>query len=117
MHFVRLGEYFAVSRITGPQHNLLQLRLCEDEQGQPSCEQLPPQGECRHEPLIESKIISSVIEGAAEANQRLGTSYAITHIRYIENDTKPEVVYGYMAMKLIEHLHAGGIFHEGASVL
>lgn len=44
MHFVRLGEYLAVSRITGPRHNLLQLRLEVGEQHEPICECLPPQG-------------------------------------------------------------------------
>lgn len=56
MHFVRLGEYLAASRITGPRHNLLQLRLEVGEQHEPICECLPPQGACNHEPLIEAEI-------------------------------------------------------------
>ena len=117
MHFARLDDFLTVSRITGPRHNLLQLLLAEGSQQQPICECLPPQGGCKHEVLDQSELVSSVLEGVEEANKRLGTSYSVTHIRYVENDTKPEVVYGYMAMKLLEHLHAGGVFVAGKNAL
>ena len=48
------------------------------------------------------------------ANEELGTKYCVTHIRYIENDTKPEVVYGSMVLNLIRHLECGGEFNTGA---
>lgn len=114
MHFVRLGEYLAASRITGPRHNLLQLRLGVGEQHEPICECLAPQGACNHEPLVEADIVSRVLEGTSEANRRFGTSYAVTHIRYVRNDTKPEVIYGVLAFKIIEQLHVGGTFFEGS---
>jgi len=99
MHFVRLGEFLAASRITGPKHNLLQIRL-GSAGGPPVCERLPAKGGCKHAPLTEDQ---------------LGAAYAVSHIRYIENDTPPEVVYGFMAMRIVEHLHNGGEFTQGAS--
>lgn len=108
MHFTQLDEYIVVSRITGPRHNLLQLRLCEGRQKQPFCEKLPSANTCKHELLAESEVIASICAGVAEANQRLGTGYAVTHIRYIDSDTKPESIYGEMAIKLIEHIHGRG---------
>lgn len=111
MHFGRSGEYLTVSRITGPKHNLLEVRVdgvLRDER--PICECLPPRGACSHEPLNEADVIDAVLEGVAEANRRLGTSYAVTHMRYVQGDTKPEEVYGYMALKVLERLHSGGAF-------
>jgi len=114
MHFVRLGEFLAASRITGPKHNLLQIRL-GSAGGPPVCERLPATGGCKHAPLTEDQVIKHVLDGVAEANQQLGAAYAVSHIRYIENDTPPEVVYGFMAMRIVEHLHNGGEFTQGAS--
>lgn len=63
--------------ITGPKHNLLQIRLGAGVQGTPTCECLPSNGECRHEPLIEVEIIAHVLEGTAEANLRLRTLHTV----------------------------------------
>ena len=115
MHFVRLGEFLAASRITGPKHNLLQIRLGGSGDGLPVCERLSATGGCKHTPLDEGWIIKHVLDGVAEANQQLGTTYAVSHIRYVENDTPPEVVYGFMALRIVEHLHTGGEFAPGTS--
>ncbi|AAQ59407.1 hypothetical protein CV_1732 [Chromobacterium violaceum ATCC 12472] len=90
--------------ITGPKHNLLQVRVTQETQGSPVCETLPSNCICKHKPLDKKNITQRVIEGAAEANRRMGTNYSITHIRYVASDTGPEVVYGYLCLKLLEHL-------------
>lgn len=115
MQFLQIGEYLAASRITGPRHNLLQLRLTTASQTAPVVERLPSQGGCTHEPLNEAEIVARVIEGVTEANAKLGRRYSVSHIRYVENDTKPEVVYAYMALKLVEHLESGGEFVPSSS--
>ena len=115
MQFIRIDEYLAAAMITGPKHNLLQVRISTDVQGIPACEMLPPIGSCTHEPLNPEKITARVLEGLVEANTRMGTAHSITHIRYIENDTGPEVLYGHMCLKILEHLHAGGVFVESTS--
>ena len=112
MQFIRIGEYLAASMITGPKHNLLQLRIGTGPQGTLACEMLPPIGNCVHKPLNPEEIVERVVEGLVEANSRLGTNHSLTHVRYVENDTGPEVVYGYMCIKLLEHLESGGVFVE-----
>jgi hypothetical protein len=112
MQFFRIGEYLAASMITGPKHNLLQLRIGTGPQGIPACEMLPPVGNCVHKPLNLEAVVERVLEGLIEANSRLGTNHSLTHIRYVENDTGPEVVYGHMCIKLIEHLEAGEVFAQ-----
>jgi hypothetical protein len=113
MQFTRDGEYLAVSRVTGPTHNLLQVRLEVGPQGAPVCEKLPAVGRCVHEPLNEQALVACVLEGVAEANSKLGTSYSVASIRYVDNDTKPEKAYAYMAYTLVERLADG---HEYVSV-
>jgi hypothetical protein len=116
MQFIRIGQYLGASQITGPKHNLLQVRVESRPQAEhPLCERLPPVGQCVHEPLIESELVSAVLEGVRKANRRLGASYSVTHIRYVQNDTKPEIVYGYMVLKLLEHFHSGGEFPASRS--
>jgi hypothetical protein len=115
MQFTRVGEYFAVSRITGPSHNLLQVRLAVGPQGAPVCEKLPPVGQCVHEPLNEQALVACVLEGVAEANSKLGTTFSVVAIRYVENDTKPEKAYAYMAYKLVERLAGGQEFASASS--
>jgi hypothetical protein len=115
MHFVRIGEFLAASRITGPRHNLLQIKLGSQPQETATCEVLPPQGSCVHEPLNELQVVASVIEGVAEANQRFGTHYSVTHIKYVRSDTKPEAVYALLALEIIKHLEDGGEFVQGAN--
>jgi hypothetical protein len=115
MHYVRLGEFLSVSRITGPAHNLLQLKLLPSPAGELVCEQLARQGGCRHPPLDEESLIEFVLEGVELANRRLGTSYAVSHIRYVRDDTPPEAIYGFLATSLLEHLHRGGSFEPGTA--
>jgi hypothetical protein len=112
MQFSRVGEFLAAIQITGPRHNLLQLRLSEAPQGIPVSECLPPVGQRKHAPLDESELIASVLQGVSEANSRHGSHHSVTHIRYVEDDTKPESIYAHLALKLIDHLEAGGEFKK-----
>lgn len=115
MNFTRVGDFLAVSRITGPKHNLLQVKLDQGPQNAPRCEQLPAIGSCRHEPLNEPELVASILDGMSLVNMELGTGYCVTHIRYVENDTKPEAVYGSMVVDLIRHLESGDEFQFGTT--
>ena len=112
---MRIGEYLAASHITGPRHNCLQLRLARGPQAHPICEQLPPIGDCKHDPLDEVALVRNVLEGVSQANLRGNTDYCVTHIRYAENDTGPVVVFALLASKIVEHLSSGGAFIEPAN--
>ena len=112
MHFIKLGDYFAASMITGPKHNLLKIRLAASATELLQVHCLPPQGQCKHEPLDEKAIVAAIQEGVAEANKELGANYAVSEIAYVQNDTKPEVVYGFMALSILRHLHSNGAFIE-----
>lgn len=113
MQFVRIGDYYGASHITGPKHNLLQLRLSTGVGVQvPVLETLPTNTNCSHPLLNDEVVVEKVVEGVAEANLRLGTSFRVTHIRRVANDTGPEVLLAYMAGKIIERIVDGGEFKE-----
>jgi hypothetical protein len=111
MHFSRIDDFYAVSRtvrITGPRHNLLQLRMEEGGERTPVIECLPPIGSCIHAPLDPEKLAASVVDAINSANHEFGTNYVVTHIRYVANDTPPEAVYGFLAREIVRHLASGG---------
>jgi len=110
MQFIRLGEFYAVARITGSHDNLLQLQLSVGPQSSVTCEQLGVLNSPRSRLLDEGKVLAATLEGVAKANALLGTSYAVLRIRYIPNDSGPETVYGFLASSIIQHLHAGKEF-------
>lgn len=116
MQYVQFGEYLGVVRITGATHNLLQVRLQRAAQGTPVCERLAPVGPAAHKALSESVIITSVVAGVALANVRRGSGYAVTHIRYVPDDSGPEAIYSELACGIVEHLVSGGAFQPSSQV-
>jgi hypothetical protein len=110
MLYSRQGEYLTISRITGPSHNLLQLRLTEVLDAEPQIERMPAMGTCVHGPLSDQAVLDSVKAGIAHANAELGTAYAIDRVRFVDNDCPPEGVYGMLAALVIRRLHSGAEF-------
>ena len=105
MNFTKLGSIHRVSRITGPQYNLLGVEFVKDQAiAQPTIEALPQGDEPRYGPLDPAKILQAVLDGIQEANTQFNTNYRVARVQYGESDTPPEIVYQYMATKLIEHL-------------
>lgn len=113
MHFSRQSDYLAVSRITGPNHNLLQVRLTRDPNAEPQIERMPAIGSCVHAPLSDHAVLVAVDAGIAQVNAELGTAYAIDRVRFVDDDTPPEAVYGFLVTQIIRHLHSGGEFATG----
>ena len=110
MHFTRHEEFYAVSRIAGPRHNLLQLRFGGEGVLEPVCECLPPIGTCEHEPLDVRALIDHVQAGVDEANERFGSAHRVTHIRFVENDTGPEEIYALLASSIVERIESDGAY-------
>ncbi|HLB46038.1 MAG TPA: hypothetical protein VJL59_03330 [Anaerolineales bacterium] len=105
MNFTKQGNIHRVSRITGPRYNLLGVEFAKDHAvTQPTIEALPQADEPRHGQLDPAKILQAVLDGIHEGNTRFNTNYRVARVQYGESDTPPEIVYQYMATKLIEHL-------------
>lgn len=114
MQFIRIGEFLAVSRVTGPAHNLLQLKVTTAPVASSACEPLPAIGSHAPSLLNEALVVAAVAAGLSEANARFGTSYAASHIRYVVDDSFPESVYAHLASALITHLACGGTFNTAS---
>jgi len=111
MQFAKSGDWYSISRITGPTHNLLRIRF-GDQDIEPTIDKIAgdiyaPTG------LVAEDIRHEVIAGVAEANATLGTSYFARAIGYVPSDTPPVSIYRYLAKSLVEHLASGGEFEPG----
>jgi len=103
MHFSVAGEYLTVSRITGPHHNLLQLKLGLGDQGHVALEALGAAAGSEPGLLDGDAVVRAVLEGVATANSQLGATFAVTHVRYVQDDSKPESIYRFLAEALAQH--------------
>lgn len=112
MHFFRKDGFLAASIITGPKHNLLLMRLAGDSGAAVQAERLAAVAQCNHSLLDESALILAMQDGIAQGNAEFGTNYSVSHIQYVENDTKPEAVYAFLAFSIVRHLAQGGQFHQ-----
>jgi hypothetical protein len=107
MQFGHTDGLLVASLITGPRHFLLQLRLSNEGLDAVPCESLPAFGSCQHGELDPGLIVEAVLGGMAEANQRFGSKFHPSHIRYVSNDSGPEDVYGVLAAALVKEVASG----------
>jgi hypothetical protein len=113
MSYSKSKNFYLVTHITGPTHNLLIIRLTRaNVEIAPKIQMLPPTSGCRCGPPDEEAVLENVKRGAAEANAQLSTNYQVAEVRFVENDSKNETVYAYMTQKLIERIEAGEGFIE-----
>jgi hypothetical protein len=113
MQFVRDGELLGVVRITGPTHNLLFVHLVEGSAAETTVECLPAIGPSERAVLDEAALVKAVLDGVAQANRQHATTYAVSHVRYVQDDSKPESAYAFLARQIVERSIGGGVF--GAS--
>ncbi len=105
MRYTKIGDFYRVSRITGPTHNLLGLSLSHEKPTAVSVQRLR---EPESNPLIdERQLKQAVLDGVSQANAALGTNYHIDVIQYVPSDTSDISVYLFLAKSLIEQfVHA-----------
>ncbi|MBB4100258.1 hypothetical protein [Sphingomonas kyeonggiensis] len=108
MQVHRRDGLLVVSRITGPTHNRLALRL---ERGAVLADLrvkvLPSVGDCRHhDGLTAEEMVPAILDGIAEANRELGTDYVATYAEIVENDSRQPHVYTYLARHLVRAMHS-----------
>lgn len=111
MVYNKSRNFYLVTHITGPTHNLLIVRLVKsDVEITPQVKVLPRAGGCRCGLPDADAVLQNTARGVVEANALLGTNYQVAEVRFVENDSRNETVYAYMAQKLIERIEAGEEF-------
>jgi hypothetical protein len=109
MRFTKVDNLEVVTRITGPTHHLLGMALTPASiPDTPIVEKVSlarPQAEV--EPFDpERDLCREVLAGVQKANDRLGTHFAVTRIRYCADDPPIPGVYHRLAEALVEHVIA-----------
>jgi hypothetical protein len=107
MRFTKVGDLEVVTQITGPTHHLLGMVLePASTPDTPILERVSiahPRAEV--EPFDpESALCREVLAGVQEANDRLGTHFGVTRIRYCADDLSVPGVYHRLAQALVEHV-------------
>jgi hypothetical protein len=108
MRFTKVGELEVVTRITGPTHQLLGMALTTASIGdRPILERVSL---ARPDAEVESfdperDLCREVLAGVQEANDRLGTHFGATRIRYCADDSPIPGVYHRLARALVEHVN------------
>jgi hypothetical protein len=110
MQFTKIGDLDILIRVTGPTHHLLGLVLSPGHGPEApilervSLDHPDPERE-RFDP--ERDVCREVLAGVQDANNRLGTHFVVTKIRYCADDPPVAGIYRRLAEALVEHMALG----------
>jgi len=108
MQFINDNGIYKVARITGPQHNLLAIRLSEQSENI-EIVSLPIKG---NETINVDKqdVLKQVNAGLNSINEKLGKEYFISEIQYVPSDSNTPKVYEFLIKELIKRIDNKGEF-------
>lgn len=113
MNFSIVEGRHCVSRVTGPTHNFLGLRLSKLLTERVTVLKLPPVRKGGDGRLDEAQLQAAVIAGVEIANRECGTEWHVTEIAYIADDTPVYSQYELCARAVIKQLAAGKFSGSG----
>ncbi|NHR08790.1 hypothetical protein HA052_26740 [Chromobacterium haemolyticum] len=108
MQFVVDNGIYKVARVTGPQHNLLGIRLSDCDEEMKAFPLKFKSGEKVR--VSEADVLSQVKSGLALANQVLSKKYFISEVYFLPSDTCVPGVYELLVGELIRRIDHGGHF-------
>ena len=108
MQFIHDNDLYKIVRITGSTHNLLIIRLSEIKCSTQITKLQVKQGDI--ERLDEQDVLTHVLTGLEEVNQKLGKNYFLSEVQYVPSDTEPTSVYSFLIMELIKRIDLNGEF-------
>ncbi len=114
MNFSVIDGRFCVSRITGPTHSFLGLRVTKLPPIRVLIVKLPPVGACRHDSVDEDRLQAAVTAGIEAANRECGTGWHVAEIAYVEDDTPAYSQYQICANAVVKRLASGEPFAAGS---
>lgn len=113
MNFTFADGRHCVSRITGPTHNFLGLRLSSQPAACVTVVRLPAVGKGKDGRLDEVQLQAAVMAGVEIANRECGTRWHVSEIAYVVDDTPAYSQYEICAQTAIKRLAAGESFGSG----
>lgn len=103
MQFVYDNGVYKAVRITGPSHNLLGLRLSEEECDTEVIALPVKSGETTN--VSKEDVLNQAIRGVDSASTSVGKTYYVSEIYYLPSDTDSPEVYKLLANELILRIH------------
>lgn len=101
MRVSRDGQFYVMTHIPGPSHNMLALRYGTADR--PRMNAIDPD---RKPSVKPDRVRSEVDSGVAAANLALGSQYRVEEIRYSKDDTPRPGIYAEMARLLTLAMHS-----------
>ena len=112
MQVSRRGEFYVVSRITGPTHNFLGLRFG----GVGDCILSQKWVQSNFQQCVEPELVRrEVLAAVAEANAKWSTNYTVAEVEFVGDDTPIYRAYRMLANLLIERMHSDLLSSEPTS--
>ena len=96
----RDGEFYKVTRITGPTHNFLSVKF-----GDTADPHIEPLDKKEVDGLHAKDVKYQVLSGIREANNRLCTDYQAAHIQFVRSDSPPIEIYNELALHITLQMH------------
>jgi len=110
MQYIFDKGVYKIVRITGPQHNLLGIRLTDSECVK-NVVSLPIKD--NDQPKVDKlNVLSQVESGLNKINKELNKNYHISEIQFISSDTMSSSVYSLLIQELIKRIDSQGKFIE-----
>ncbi|MGO4703982.1 hypothetical protein [Dyella sp. 2RAB6] len=107
MQLVKSGDIYKIARITGAQDNLLGVTFA-DHPGEIELVALRTQDPSKvsAEP---GEVLRQVTIGLSDVNRELGTSYCLSKVFYLPNESAANSVYELLIVALVKKFEAGEI--------
>ena len=117
MGFLKKGNLYMLTRMTGNQNNILGITFGNaktdsiENQIEVNTWELP---EAKNSPVRTSKeeVFEQVVSALNSVNQDLGTSYTLSKIYYVPSEDGSNFMYRTLLRRLIKHYHEGKKFQE-----
>ena len=108
MQFILDNGVYKISRITGPTHNFLGIRL-GDNSNSVEVSALPvKQGEAQR--VEKNDVLKQVLAGLQDINSELAKGYSVSEVFFVPSDTPSSSVYKLLTIELIKRIDEGGDF-------
>ena len=108
VQFILDGGVYKVSRITGPTHNFLGIRLGDG--GNPVEVVALPVKQGEPQRVEKDDVLKQVLAGLRDINSELDKEYQASEVFFLPSDTPSGSVYKFLTVELIKRIEEGGDF-------
>lgn len=108
MQFIFDNDVYKVARITGPEHNLLGIRLASSRK---NIDVVPlPMKNGDRVRIDKGSVLAQIERGLLNVNFRLKKDYIISEVLFLPSDSPSDSVYEYLIFELIKRIDEEGDF-------